>query len=131
MQFPFPASLKPTQLELNPIHPTHGSYFYCGICSTKFDIRKSHQIWHILAPKLTCNLQLTCCRKLQGKIDACNAWAIDDKLDEAMEALRCPARDAKIANLSGGELRRIAICRLLLCLGPIVINDDQRIDNLT
>jgi ATPase subunit of ABC transporter with duplicated ATPase domains len=59
---------------------------------------------------------------LQGKIDACNAWAIDDKLDEAMEALRCPPRDAKIAKLSGGELRRIAICRLLLCLGSIVIN---------
>lgn len=62
--------------------------------------------------------------KLQGKIDACNAWAIDDKLDEAMDALRCPPRDAKIANLSGGELRRIAICRLLLSSPDILLLDE-------
>lgn len=40
-----------------------------------------------------------------------------ESLDKAMEALRCPPRDAKIATLSGGELRRVAICRLLLQLG--------------
>ena len=63
-------------------------------------------------------------RKLQNKIDACGAWSIDEKLDEAMEALRCPARDAKVANLSGGELRRIALCRLLLSSPDILLLDE-------
>lgn len=62
--------------------------------------------------------------KLQNKIDACGAWSIDEKLDEAMEALRCPARDAKVANLSGGELRRIALCRLLLSSPDILLLDE-------
>jgi len=62
--------------------------------------------------------------KLQNKIDACGAWSIDEKLDEAMEALRCPPRDAKVANLSGGELRRIALCRLLLSSPDILLLDE-------
>src|SRR5690606_17950466 len=52
--------------------------------------------------------------ELQDEIDATNAWELDIKLERAMDALRCPVPDAKIANLSGGERRRVALCRLLL-----------------
>ena len=52
--------------------------------------------------------------KLQEKIDHMNAWDIDSKLEMAMDALRCPPGDAGVANLSGGERRRVALCRLLL-----------------
>src|ERR1700709_2755223 len=52
--------------------------------------------------------------ELQDKIDAVNAWELDVKLERAMDALRCPDPDTKIAILSGGERRRVAMCRLLL-----------------
>ncbi len=52
--------------------------------------------------------------ELQDKLDAADAWNIDNKLDRAMDALRCPPDDRKIAVLSGGERRRVALCRLLL-----------------
>jgi sulfate-transporting ATPase len=52
--------------------------------------------------------------KLQDKIDACDAWSLDMKVDRAMDALRLPPPDAEIAHLSGGERRRVALCRILL-----------------
>ena len=52
--------------------------------------------------------------ELQDKIDADDLWEIDSKVDIAMEALRCPPSDAKIDTLSGGEKRRVALCKLLL-----------------
>ena len=52
--------------------------------------------------------------ELQDKIDADDLWEIDSKVDIAMEALRCPPPDAKIDTLSGGEKRRVALCKLLL-----------------
>ena len=52
--------------------------------------------------------------RLQSEIDAANGWELDRTADRAMEALRCPPRDALVATLSGGERRRVAICRLLL-----------------
>ena len=51
---------------------------------------------------------------LQDKIDAANAWELDTKLEIAMDALRTPDGDTPIKNLSGGERRRVALCRLLL-----------------
>jgi ATP-binding cassette ChvD family protein len=62
--------------------------------------------------------------KLQDKIDHLNAWDIDAQLDMAMDALRCPPGDAKIKILSGGEKRRVALCRLLLQKPDILLLDE-------
>lgn len=62
--------------------------------------------------------------QLQDKIDALDAWELDNKLQRAMDALNCPPEDALIKNLSGGELRRVALCRLLLKQPDILLLDE-------
>jgi ATP-binding cassette ChvD family protein len=61
---------------------------------------------------------------VQDKIDALDAWEIDTKLERAMDALRTPEGDAPIKNLSGGEKRRVALCRLLLQQPDILLLDE-------
>ena len=62
--------------------------------------------------------------KLQDEIDAGNLWDLDSQVEQAMDALRCPPGEAKVDTLSGGEKRRVALCRLLLSKPDILLLDE-------
>jgi len=62
--------------------------------------------------------------EVQEKLDACGAWELDHKLERAMDALRCPPPDANVEHLSGGEKRRVALCRLLLREPDVLLLDE-------
>lgn len=62
--------------------------------------------------------------ELQDKIDALGLWDLDAQVEQALDALRCPPGDAEVTNLSGGEKRRVALCRLLLSKPDVLLLDE-------
>jgi ATP-binding cassette ChvD family protein len=62
--------------------------------------------------------------EVQERLDQLDAWNLDNKLERAMDALRCPSEDAPVKNLSGGERRRVALCRLLLQQPDVLLLDE-------
>jgi ATP-binding cassette ChvD family protein len=62
--------------------------------------------------------------ELQEKIDACDGWGIEREIDIAMSALRCPPKDADVSKISGGEKRRVALCKLLLEKPGMILLDE-------
>lgn len=62
--------------------------------------------------------------ELQDKLDAADAWSIDNRLERAMDALRCPPEEQSVTELSGGEARRVALCRLLLQEPDVLLLDE-------
>ena len=96
-----------------------------GVAAVKADIDEYNKISMEMAEP-DCDMDRLMARmdQLQTKLDASNAWEIDRTVERAMDALRCPPGDAKVKNLSGGERRRVAICRLLLSQPDILLLDE-------
>ncbi|MDR9413389.1 MAG: energy-dependent translational throttle protein EttA [Spiribacter sp.] len=114
----------PQEPELDPSKDVRGNVEE-GVAETKALIDQFNEISAQFAdPDADFDALMAEQGKLQDKIDAADAWDLERKLDQAAEALRLPAWDADVTKLSGGEKRRVALCRLLLSNPDMLLLDE-------
>src|SRR5690606_14114957 len=94
-----------------------------GVAETKAMLSRFNEIAEKMATDYSDEL-LEEMGKLQEQLDHRNAWDLDSQLAQAMDALRCPPGDASVTSLSGGEKRRVALCRLLLEQPDLLLLDE-------
>ncbi len=96
-----------------------------GVQETLYQLNEFDEINEAFADP-DCDMEKLCERQavVQDKLDALDAWELDSRLDLAMDALRCPPADTPVKVLSGGEKRRVALCRLLLQKPDILLLDE-------
>jgi ATP-binding cassette ChvD family protein len=90
-------------------------------CAEKHMVNRFNEVAMLIGEDESLMDEMT---SLQEQIDAADAWDIDSKIDMAMDALRCPPDDAGVEKLSGGEKRRVALCRLLLAKPDMLLLDE-------
>ncbi|MEV0701529.1 energy-dependent translational throttle protein EttA [Saccharopolyspora sp. NPDC050389] len=94
-----------------------------GVGEIKQKLNRFNEIAELLATDYSDELMEEM-GKLQEDLDHADAWELDSQLEQAMDALRCPAPDAEVKNLSGGERRRVALCKLLLSKPDLLLLDE-------
>ena len=94
-----------------------------GLGETMVKLRRYNEVAEEMATNYTDELMEEM-GSLQEHLDAVDAWEIDSQVEQAMDALRCPPGDSPVTNLSGGEMRRVALCKLLLSKPDLLLLDE-------